>query len=523
MQFGRIIHTGIMLVLFNSVNATADLQIRIEKGECWWMGIVNHGQLQPLRNGYSADLSGNLYGNQAQPLLLSNSGAVIWSDDPFSIKVIHDSIFLSKPGGIFFYKQAATTLRGAYLYASKNFFPPTGKMPDELMFAKPQYNTWIELLYNQREDEILRYANSIISNGFPAGVIIIDDNWQEDYGKWHFHPARFINPKLMIDSLHRMGFKVVLWVCPFISPDSEICRYLESKQALLKSESGETRIVKWWNGYSAVLDLTHPFSVGWFKAQLDSLTTGYGVDGFKFDAGDPEYYLGAGSSAGNPNGQSELYAEIGLDYPLNEYRACWKMGGQPLAQRLRDKGHNWTDLQTLIPDILLQGLIGYPFTCPDMIGGGDMASFIDLKRIDQDLIVRSAQCHALMPMMQFSVAPWRVLDESHLRAVKLAVECRMQNADEILKVVKEAAISGEPVVRYMEYEFPGQGYASITDQFMLGKDMLIAPFLDNTTGARKVYLPEGRWKDDKGKILKGPQIITIISEMDRIPYYKKMK
>lgn len=39
---------------------------------------------------------------------------------------------------------------------------------------------------------------------------MIDDNWQEDYGKWDFHPGRFPNPKAMIDSLHQMGFKVML-------------------------------------------------------------------------------------------------------------------------------------------------------------------------------------------------------------------------------------------------------------------------------------------------------------------------
>ena len=119
-----------------------------------------------------------------------------------------------------------------------------------------------------------------------------------------------------------------------------------------------------------------------------------------------------------PNVHAELFAKIGLAYPLNEYRATWKMGGQPLAQRLRDKGHTWDDLQLLIPNLLLQGIMGYPFTCPDMIGGGEMGSFINLKDINQDLIVRSAQVHALMPMMQFSVAPWRILDKPHSEAIE---------------------------------------------------------------------------------------------------------
>jgi alpha-glucosidase len=45
-----------------------------------------------------------------------------------------------------------------------------------------------------------------------------------------------------------------------------------------------------------------------------------------------------------------------------------------------------------------------------LIGGGEARSFSDAAKFDPELVVRSAQVHALMPMMQFSVAPWRVLN-----------------------------------------------------------------------------------------------------------------
>ena len=57
-----------------------------------------------------------------------------------------------------------------------------------------------------------------------------------------------------------------------------------------------------------------------------------------------------------------------------------------------------------------------------MIGGGELSSFRDGAPLDQELFVRFAQCSALFPMMQFSLAPWRVLDERHLSAVKAAVD-----------------------------------------------------------------------------------------------------
>lgn len=498
------------------------LVIPIQKGESWWAGIINHGNLMPLPSGYTADLSGNLYGNQAQPLLLSNTGRMVWSENAFAIKCDSISITLTKDSGNFVLSKAGNSLKEAYLFASKLYFPPSRSLPEPYLFTNPQYNTWIELLYDQNQKDILNYARSIISNGFPPGVIMIDDNWQEDYGTWKFHPARFSNPAEMIDTLHSWGFKVMLWVCPFISPDSETFRKLHAKDLFLKEKDGYPKLVKWWNGASAVLDFTDNSAVSWFNNELRSLMKTYKVDGFKFDAGDPEYYLDTyGDKIIDPNEHSELFAKIGLEYPLNEYRATWKMGGQPLVQRLRDKGHSWGDLQLLIPNILLQGIMGYPFTCPDMIGGGEMGSFTNLKNINQDLVVRSAQCHALMPMMQFSVAPWRILDSLHLDAVKQAIQLRSKHVQLIESLAQTAATTGEPIVRMMAYEFPHQGMDLINDQFMLGDKILVAPIL-HAENNRKVVLPKGKWRDMiQNKVVSGPRTIQVKAKLNELPYFIK--
>jgi len=326
----------------------------------------------------------------------------------------------------------------------------------------------------------------------PPGILMIDDNWQEDYGKWNFHKGRFPDPKAMMKELHELGFKVMLWVCPFVSADSDVYRSLVPKQVFLITPNKESiesilpqkdfrgnpkpQMVDWWNGISAVLDLSKPEAEQWFKGELNRLQKDYGVDGFKFDAGDAEFYK-TGVSYGNvsANTQAELFAKVGLDYPLNEYRATWKMGGEPLVQRLRDKGHNWEDLQKLVPQMALSGIMGYPFNCPDMIGGGDFISFLEGSTIDQELLVRSAQVHALMPMMQFSVAPWRVLDEKHFSAVKKAVSLREKFSDYILKTAKQSAQTREPILRPMEYDYPNQGYVNVTDQFLLGEKLLVVP------------------------------------------------
>ena len=514
-------------------NQSAKKSITIEAGEKWFGGTVDDGHVMPFQNGYSFNLYGDNKDNQSAPLLLSTQGRYIWSDQPFEFTIRGNQLIIDKALDSVSVVKAGNTLADAFKAASKSKFAASGQMPDSLLFARPQYNTWIELVYNQNQADILKYAHQIIDNGFPPGVLMIDDNWMDFYGKFSFRKDRFTDAKQMIAELHQLGFKVMVWVCPFISSDSEISRDLEAKKLLLLDDQGDKTltwdkaskpaIISWWNGYSAELDFTNPDAVKWYKAQLQYMVDTYGLDGFKFDAGDMEFYPSNVISfkPATPNQQSELWGSIGLSYPLNEYRAMWKRGGQPLAERLRDKKHNWNDLQKLIPNITASGLLGYQFTCPDMIGGGEYGSFIGLNHFDQDLVVRSAQCSALMPMMQFSVAPWRILDASHLTAVKKAVALRQKYTAYIMQTVKQSAITGEPIVRNMEYEFPGQGLDTVKDQFMLGKMIMVAPVVEKGDH-RKIIFPKGKWQSEDGKIFKGPSVKIVEVGLGDVPVFKKL-
>ncbi len=507
-----------------------DLKIPLQPGEKIWSGVISEGDKMPLVEGYKFDYYGDNQGNQTQPLIITNKGLWVWSEEPFAFEVQSNTLLITKAKGEIKSGRAGNTLASARNYASSTFFPASGKLPDELLFSQPQYNTWIELTYNQNQADVLRYAHAIIDNGFAPGVIMIDDTWQEDYGLWQFHPGRFPDPKLMINELHKMGFKVMVWVCPFVSADQAMImrEIMKGKGFLMQKKNNETTwesatdpaMIHWWNGYSALLDFTNPAAVKWFNNQLDKLVTEFGVDGFKLDAGDMDFYPedALSMTPASPNKQCELYAQFGLRFPLNEYRACWKMAGLPLVQRLRDKQHNWNDAQKLIPHMITEGLAGYTFCCPDMIGGGEWTSFLDLKILDQDLVVRSAQIHALMPMMQFSVAPWRILDPEHLQAVKDAVKIREKFTPVILELAKKSAQTGEPIISSLEYYFPNQGFAEIKNQFMLGDHILVAP-IDKKETARKIILPKGKWLADDGKVYKGGTSYAIEVPLNRLPYF----
>lgn len=504
----------------------------LQQDEFVWAGVIMDGHLMPVDSTYEMNFYANNKRNQTSPILLTNKGKYFWSEKPFKFQVNKKELLIEDIQGEIVKGDCGKTLAEAQKYAREHFFPASGLMPDSILFTAPQYNTWIELNLNQNQEDVIRYARGIIDNGLPPGVFMIDDTWQEDYGIWNFHPGRFPNPKQMIDELHAMGFKVMLWICPFVSPDQSLLYHKLSREKafiLEKKNESETwesatqpAMISWWNGMSALLDFSNPVAVKWFNEQLDRLVVEYKIDGFKFDAGDMHFYPANTLSKGNltPNDHCESFTQFGLRFPLNEYRACWKTGGKPLAQRLHDKGHSWKDLQTLIPHMIVEGLSGYTFSCPDMIGGGMLSTFEESERINQELVVRSAQCHALMPMMQFSVAPWRVLDKTNFAAVKKAVDIRKQFIPEIMKLARISAKTGEPIVTNLEYYFPSQGLALIKDQFMFGEKIMVAPMVISGN-SRTVIFPEGKWIGDDGETYLGGKEYTISVPIDRLPYFIK--
>ena len=507
-------------------------KITLLPGEKVWAGVIKEGHWMPYPENHSFNFYGNNLWNQLQPLIISNSGLWVWSEEPYQFKITEGEIVISNALAEVKTGRAGNTLADAHRYATKTFFPPSGKLPDPLLFTAPQYNTWIELTYNQNQEDIIRYAQSIIHNGLPPGVLMIDDTWQADYGVWDFNPKKFPDPKKMMDELHEMGFKVMLWVCPFVSADQYLViqELMKNKALLLHKETEQTTWetatlpapISWWNGQSALLDFTNPAAVTWFNKQLDNLVEKYKVDGFKLDAGEYPFYSpnALSKEPATPNRHSELFAQIGLRFPLNEYRACWKLAGQPLVQRLHDKKHTWEELQLLVPHMITEAYAGYTFSCPDMIGGGEFKTFLDESLLDSELIVRSAQAHALMPMMQFSVAPWRILDKQHMDAVKKSVDIRMEHSGLILELAEESAKTGEPILAGLEYHFPNQGFENVKDQFMLGSDILVAPMLEKGI-RRNVVLPKGNWVSDDGKTYKGGNSYPIDVPLERLPYFKR--
>ena len=169
----------------------------------------------------------------------------------FSIKSISNSIEITYPS----VWESISSLKEKGVIKVREINPTQNLCsPDIKNSNNVSVFSYIEFLEKEdffaKKQALKAIANDILKSGFPPGVLMIDDNWQEDYGKWNFHPGRFSNPVEMVDSLHQMGFKVMLWICPFVSPDCDVYRLLESKGMLLRDSTHRTAVVRWWNGAS---------------------------------------------------------------------------------------------------------------------------------------------------------------------------------------------------------------------------------------------------------------------------------
>ncbi len=524
--------------LENELPTANRVEIKLLADEYWWGGLARHGDQMPFhaQTAYRQSLHRTFLGNQATPLLVSSKGRYVWSEEPFTLEFKDGWLFVEDALSPVLVGDGQDNLRGAYLAACQRFFPPTQRIPRELGFLAPQYNTWIDMGKYPSQEKVLQYAREILDARMPPGVLMIDDFWYKNNGIWEWDLEAFPRPKIMIDQLHAWGFQVVLWVSPWVTADTRQYQLLASSRFLLfaaDQPSGDENypctaieapvIQRWWNGASAVLDLSHPGAFAWFQGELDHLAEQYGIDGFKFDGGDPSRYQPTDLSfaARTPSGHCEDYGRVGLKYDLSEYRACWKLGGQHLIQRVRDKAHVWGrgGLADTLPTSLTHGLMGYPYTCPDMVGGGELGAIPDT--IEQELYLRWAQSATFFPIIQYSMLPNRVLDEPYLSSCMDMVRLREKMGPEILRLAHRASQTGEPMMCHMAYVFPSEHMETVRDQYMLGNEYLVAPVLGQGQTRRVVRFPPGRWRGDDGRTVQGPCEKEIDVPLSRLPWYSK--
>lgn len=426
------------------------------------------------------------------------------------------------------------TLRAAFEHCSKTFFPPKGA-PRAEWFAQPVLNTWVELNYNQNEKDILEYAARFRENGLGrGGVFQIDCFWHTDsFGLWRFHGERFRDPKGMVRKLNEMGFRVILWYSPFVTMDQMPYRLLRDKHGILKDarlcrpgRATQGLPISWWDGYSAVYDPTSPFGREWCLETMRRIMTEYGVEGFFFDGGGTQEYppgdYAAYDRTAQPTDLCRAFQMMSTKVPFGECREAWKMGGEAVLQTLRDKAPKWSEIRRCITDMIAAGQLGYPFVVADLIGGGtcgNSGSGVFGLNWQTELFIRHMQVECLSPVMMFSGSPWRVLPPDAQQIVRDTLKLRERFSARIGAMALESGRTGLPILRSMDFEFPGRGYELVLDQFMMGEDLLVAPVIEGGVKTRKVVIPPGVWRADDGVVYTGPKVVTVEAPLHRLPHF----
>lgn len=507
---------------------------KLASGGHWYGGAVDQAHLWPLESGqWSADpmLAAS---NHASPFWMTSSGAGIWLDTyqdiAASINKNNDGLlrfsFLNSPAMHY------TIFVGRNIAEARDLFATAAgkprKRPPDFVFEKPIWGTWCQYFGKVTQHAVIDYARKIHDGGWPASFIIIDDGWQTHYGDNVFN-SKFLDPKAMADEVHKLGYKLVLWVENFANPDSDRYQRGQEKGGLIRdAATGRPAHIRWWNGEAALIDLNDVSVRESYVAELKELIRRYGVDGFKFDGGDASYWPAAGAiSSGGPiarNRYADLWAEVGSEFELNELRVGWRSQSLGLLNRMRDKRASWNETDgfpAIVPHGGIQSLLGFVFNCPDLIGGGLDEEF----QPDEELNVRWTQAAAFMPIMQFSYGPWQFSEPAQKIIHRFALLHGKLWHSHLKALVERAMATGKPIWSPLFYVFPeDEKTYLIRDQFMVGDALLVAPVIKPGARERDVYLPAGQWRDFwSEKIVEGGRTLpNYPSPLETIPVFERL-
>ncbi len=494
----------------------------LNSGGHWYGGNITSTQQWPLETGSLAIDPFYSTSNQTSPIWLTSSGTAIFVPTyhlmGFSLNRDKDGLFsfhLNRCREVLYHLCVGRNIVEAFTAMTSLAGKPR-QVPPRDYFAEPIFNSWIEFHTEVTQVGLEKYVENISKNGFPCKIVEIDDKWAPKHGDFVFDSKKFPDPKKMIARFHEQGLRLILWATPFFEAAAANYRTGLERQYFIMNEKGiDPYITEWWNGKAALVDFSNPEAYQWYLGMLQNLQREYGVDGYKLDGGDGEYLAKPFTSQGRISSlrYTDLFASIGQYFDINELRVSWLVQPLGLLQRLRDKDPTWSrddGLNALLPHGLSEGLIGYPFFCPDMIGGGLDSGYFGAtaKGIDAELFVRWTEASALLPMMQYSYAPWR-MEEKYVAICRKYSLLHKELGDYIYSLALDSIQSGLPMARPLFFRNPeDEKCYFISDQFMLGEKFLVAPVLSQGAASRDIYLPSGTWIDYwNGRVYQGGQTL----------------
>lgn len=128
-----------------------------------------------------------------------------------------------------YYVGVGLNAKQVHLKAVAHFLGKPKTIPDARMVRHPIWSTWARYKVHINESTVIKFAQEINQHRFNNSQLEIDDDWEVCYGALTFNKNKFPNVKNLTTYLKSQGFRVTLWVHPFINKGCEPW-YSEAKQ-----------------------------------------------------------------------------------------------------------------------------------------------------------------------------------------------------------------------------------------------------------------------------------------------------
>ena len=188
-----------------------------------------------------------------------------------------------------------------------------------------------------------------------------------------------------------------------------------------------------------------------------------------------------------------------------------------------DISSSWKSLQDNVRKKLLWSLSGQLYSADD-IGGFCPPS--EEEPLTPELLVRWYQAGAFFPIMRAHSHsnetprwPW-LWGEQAEGLLRDALKRRYQFIPYLYSLEHESGLAGQPIMRPLMLDYPAlPGADSLTDQWLFGPNLLVAPILTKKNN-RRVVLPDGEWfKWQTAETFSGSFDVT--AALDETPVYVK--
>ncbi|MDE7096712.1 MAG: DUF5110 domain-containing protein, partial [Muribaculaceae bacterium] len=478
--------------------------------------------------------------NINMPYLVSDNGYGLLIDDyaKARLTVGRDTILYrtisTKPLSYYFINGDGTLAGATY-----SFTELTGKQP------LPPFWTlgYITSKYGyHNQDEAYGAIDSLKQRDYPLDGIVLDLYWygvETDMGRLEWDKEQWPDHKKMLDDFKSMGIHVVPIHQPYINKTGAMDNYtlLESKGLLTKDADGNTKDVTTWVGDAGMFDISNPDTREWMWQRMKPLTA-EGLSGWWGDLGEPEVQP---SEIVHANGETaEEYHNVygnewsrmvydGLRKDFPDMRPMLMMrGGTTGLQRYSvfpwtsDVSRSWGGLQAQNKLLLSSGLSGLGYMANDV---GGFAVDAD-KPYDPELYVRWIQAGTFSPILrthaQDRPEPYHYPAQDAI--IKRFIRMRYEWLPYNYTLAYENSVYGLPLMRTLNFHGDNADkdrYAGISDEYLWGENVLVAPVTKQGARSRKVVFPEGEWIDwnNPAKTYKGGSESTVAAPLGTLPLF----